>query len=76
LIDQCDAGKVAQLLAFLLRVGAAAAASCMIAFGVKLHIIAAHTLYRVLYANLHHWKFVAVIAFAVLFRSFVLDGSL
>jgi len=68
-------GKLAQLLAFLLRVGAAAAASCMIAFGVKLHIIAAHTLYRVLYANLHHWKFVAVIAFALLFRSFVLDGS-
>lgn len=57
----------------MLRVAAAAAASCMIAFGIKLHIIATHTLYQVLFKNLHHWKFVAVIAFAILFRSFVLQ---
>jgi hypothetical protein len=65
---------LAHVLAFLLRTGVAAAASCMIAFGVKLHIIATHTLYQVLYNNLRHWKFVAVIAFAVLFHSFVLES--
>jgi len=52
-------GKVAQLLSLLLRVAAITVLSFAITFAMKLHIIATHTLYTVLYNNLHHWKIIA-----------------